>query len=68
MSVVRLLFRTLKEVTVVEMAEITGDVVGVVTKDNDVATAGVDIISKVEPLLKVKAVDIAVIIGDAAVG
>jgi len=29
-----------KEVTVVEMAEITGDVVGVVTKDNDVAMVG----------------------------
>ena len=55
-----------KEVTVLEMAEITGDVVGVVTKDNDVAMVGVDI-SEVEPSLMVVAVEIAVIIGNMVV-
>ena len=55
-----------KEVTVLEMAEITGDVMGVVTKDNDVAMVGVDI-SEVEPSLMVVAVEIAVIIGNMVV-
>ena len=55
-----------KEVTVLKMAEITGDVVGVVTKDNDLAMVGVDI-SEVEPSLMVVAVEIAVIIGNMVV-
>ena len=43
------------------MAEITGDVIGVVTKDNNAILTGVDFVSEVEVSLKVIAVKMAVI-------